>query len=165
MIIMKKIFFTILMLFYILSVQATVIKTGISVESVPNMLFGTWRVSAKLEDTNSFKSFRPQSVDIWELSRVADTIKLNNPFSGANAEISVQTVEGNLIVFSKSLPYDGNKVLTDTVTLRLNKNQFSGINTLKLETFSLIDNHLLKTETASYRISGEKISGDNVIEN
>ena len=61
--------------------------------------------------------------------------------------------------------YDGNKVLTDTVTLRLNKNQFSGINTLKLETFSLIDNHLLKTETASYRISGEKISGDNVIEN
>lgn len=162
---MKKIFFTILMLFYILSVQATVIKTGISVESVPNMLFGTWRVSAKLEDTNSFKSFRPQSVDIWELSRVADTIKLNNPFSGANAEISVQTVEGNLIVFSKSLPYDGNKVLTDTVTLRLNKNQFSGINTLKLETFSLIDNHLLKTETASYRISGEKISGDNVIEN
>ena len=29
----------------------------------------------------------------------------------------------------------------------------------------LIDNHLLKTETASYRISGEKISGDNVIEN
>ena len=162
---MKKIFFTILMLFYILSVQATVIKTGISVESVPNMLFGTWRVSAKLEDTNSFKSFRPQSVDIWELSRVADTIKLNNPFSGANAEISVQTVAGNLIVFSKSLPYDGNKVLTDTVTLRLNKNQFSGINTLKLETFSLIDNHLLKTETASYRISGEKISGDNVIEN
>ena len=162
---MKKIFFTILMLFYILSVQATVIKTGISVESVPNMLFGTWRVSAKLEDTNSFKSFRPQSLDIWELSRVADTIKLNNPFSGANAEISVQTVEGNLIVFSKSLPYDGNKVLTDTVTLRLNKNQFSGINTLKLETFSLIDNHLLKTETASYRISGEKISGDNVIEN
>lgn len=162
---MKKNFFTILMLFYILSVQATVIKTGISVESVPNMLFGTWRVSAKLEDTNSFKSFRPQSVDIWELSRVADTIKLNNPFSGANAEISVQTVEGNLIVFSKSLPYDGNKVLTDTVTLRLNKNQFSGINTLKLETFSLIDNHLLKTETASYRISGEKISGDNVIEN
>ena len=162
---MKKILFTILMLFYILSVQATVIKTGISVESVPNMLFGTWRVSAKLEDTNSFKSFRPQSLDIWELSRVADTIKLNNPFSGANAEISVQTVEGNLIVFSKSLPYDGNKVLTDTVTLRLNKNQFSGINTLKLETFSLIDNHLLKTETASYRISGEKISGDNVIEN
>ena len=53
--------------------------------------------------------------------------------------------------------------MTDTVTIRLNNNEFSGINTLRLESFSLIDNHLMKTETATYHITGEKISGDNVL--
>jgi hypothetical protein len=68
------------------------------------------------------------------------------------------------VVFSKRLPYDDNKILTDTVTIRLNQNTFSGINQLKLEHFSLIDNHLMKTQTATYHIKGEKISGDSVIE-
>ena len=66
--------------------------------------------------------------------------------------------------FSKRLPYDGNKVLTDTVTLRPNENEFSGLNTLRLESFSLIDNHLMKTETAIYQIKGEKIAGESIIE-
>lgn len=147
-----------------LSANATVIEAGVSVEHVPKALLGSWRVNAKLDSTNSPKTFRPQSIDFWNLSRIGDSIKLDNPFSGANAEISVHTVEDTLVVFSKKLPYDGNKVLTDTVTIRLDKNNFSGINTLKLESFSLIDNHLLKTETATYHITGEKISGDNVLE-
>ena len=147
-----------------LSANATVIEAGVSIDHVPKALYGSWRVNAKLDSTNSPKTFRPQSIDFWNLSRVGDAIKLDNPFSGANAEISVHTVEDTLVVFSKKLPYDGNKVLTDTVTIRLDKNNFSGINTLKLESFSLIDNHLLKTETATYHITGEKISGDNVLE-
>ena len=147
-----------------LSANATVIEAGVSIDHVPKALYGSWRVNAKLDNTNSPKTFRPQSIDFWNLSRVGDTIKLDNPFSGANAEISVHTVEDTLVVFSKKLPYDNNKVLTDTVTIRLDKNNFSGINTLKLESFSLIDNHLLKTETATYHITGEKISGDNVLE-
>ena len=146
-----------------LPVQAEVIEAGISLDHVPKALFGSWRVNSKLERTNALKTFRPQSIDFWNLSRVEDTIKLENTFSGAVAEISVQTVEGNLIVFSKRLAYDGNKVLTDTVSLRLNGNEFSGINTLCLEYFSLIDNHLMKTETATYNITGEKLSGDNVL--
>ena len=143
--------------------NATTIEAGISIDHVPKALFGSWRVNAKLDQTNSTGTFRPQSIDFWNLSRVGDTIKLDNPFSGANAEISVHTVEGNIVVFSKKLPYDNNKVLTDTVTLRLNNNEFSGINTLRLESFSLLDNHLLKTETATYHITGEKISGDNIL--
>ena len=66
-------------------------------------------------------------------------------------------------MFSKKLPYDNNKVLTDTVTLRLKDNTFSGINSLTLESYSLIDNHLMKTEYARYLIEGEKIAGDSVI--
>ena len=162
---MKKFIIFIFTIFlFIQSATCETLKAGISVDHVPKTLFGTWRVNAKLDSTNAPKTFRPQSLDVWNLIRMDDKITLDNPFSGAKAEISVQTVEDNLIVFSKRLPYDGNKVLTDTVTIRLNKNEFSGINSLRLEYFSLINNHLMKTETATYHIKGEKISGDNILE-
>ncbi len=138
------------------------LSAGISVEDVPEALFGVWRVIAKLDNTNSYQTFKPQSLDMWNLSRIGDKISLNNPFTGASAEISVKTVEGNLIVFSKKAPYD-NKILTDTIAIRINDNSFSGINTLTLESFSNVDNHLLKTEQARYIIKGEKISGDSVL--
>lgn len=160
---MKKIVLIFLFIFFSLPVNATTLKAGVSIEDVPKALFGSWRVNAKLDTTNSNRTFRPQSVDFWNLSRYQDVIKLDNPFSGASAEISVQTVEGNIVVFSKRLPYDGNKVLTDTVTLRLNENEFSGINSLTLETLSQLDNHVIKTESATYMIKGEKISGDSII--
>ena len=162
---MKKFVTLFLILIFNQAAQASIIEAGVSIEHIPKTLFGSWQVSAKLDKTNSPASFRPQSIDFWNLSRVNDSIKLDNPFSGANAEISVQTVEDNLVVFSKKLPYQGNKVLTDTVTLRLYDNKFSGINSLKLESYSLIDNHLMKTETATYHISGEKISGDSILIN
>lgn len=160
---MKKILLFFLMLFFIPIASATVFEAGISIDLVPKSLFGSWRVNAKLDSTNAPHTFRPQSVDFWDLSRVGDTLKLDNPYTHAVAEVSVQTIEGNLVVFSKRLPYDNNKVLTDTVTLRLDGNKFTGINTLTLEYFSLIDNHLMKTETARYHISGEKIAGDSIL--
>ena len=160
---MKKLLSLIFCLIFSLCVQAEVFQAGVSVNDVPQALFGSWRVNGKLDKTNSFSTFKPQSADLWHLSREGDTIKLDNPFSGANAEISVNTVEGNLIVFTKKVPYNGNKVLTDTVSIRLEGSKFSGINTLILESYSLVDNHLMKTETATYLIQGEKISGDNVL--
>ena len=160
---MKKIFLLIFMFFAIQTAQAAVLEAGVSVEEIPEAFFGSWRVRATLENTNSYSTFKPQSMDFWNLSKVCDRVILDNPFSGANAEISVQTIEGNLVVFSKKLPYDGNKVLTDTVTLRLGENEFSGINSLTLESYSLVDNHLMKTETAIYQIKGEKIAGESII--
>lgn len=161
---MKRIFFTILMLLISSAVFAEdlILSTGVSINEIPKAFFGSWRVTAKLVDTNSYATFKPQSADLWNLSRVGDKITLSNPFSGANAEISVKTVEGNLVVFSKRAPYD-NKVLTDTVTIRLSGNSFSGINYLTLESYSLVDNHLMKTEHAKYTIKGEKISGESVL--
>ena len=160
---MKKILAILICLFFTCSVQAQVLEAGVSIEEVPKALFGSWRVNAKLDSTNSYQTFRPQSIDFWELSRTGDTVTLNNPFSGANSTISVRTVEGNLVVFSKKADYGQNKVLTDTVHIRIDGNKFSGINTLKLESFSLIDNHLMKTETAQYIIKGEKIAGESII--
>lgn len=138
------------------------LKAGVSVNDIPKAFFGSWRVIAKLEDSNSYGTFKPQSIDFWTLSRVGDKVTLSNPFTGANADVSLKTVEGNLIVFSKKAPYD-NKMLTDTITLRLSDNNFSGINTLSLESYSLVDNHLMKTETARYVIKGEKISGESIL--
>ena len=143
--------------------ENVMLSTGISVNDVPKTFFGSWRVTAKLEDSNSYGTFKPQSVDLWNLTRTGEIINLSNPFTGANAEITLRTVEGNLVIFSKKAPYD-NKMLTDTVSIRLEKNNFKGINTLSLETFSLVDGHVLITETARYIISGEKIAGDNIIE-
>lgn len=160
-------FLIILMAVFILPIESkaedTVLSIGVSVNEVPKAFFGCWRIVAKLDDTNAYQTFKPQSVDMWNLTRVGDTITLTNPFTGASADISLRAVEGNLIVFSKKAPYD-NKVLTDTVSLRLDEGKFSGINTLTLESFSLIDKSLLKTENARYLIKGEKVSGESVIE-
>jgi hypothetical protein len=160
---MKRIILTILTFFFALSVNATVLQAGVSVNEVPEELFGSWQISAKLDSTNSPATFKAQGLDFWNLSRMGDVISLVNPISGANSSVSVRTVEGNLIVFSKSANYDSNKVLTDIVTLRINENSFTGINELKLETYSAVDKHILKTETARYVIKGEKVAGKSIL--
>ena len=161
---MKKFLLLLISFFTILSASAEefTLNAGVSINEIPKTFYGSWRVSAKLDNTNSYGTFKPASTDFWTLSREGDKITLSNPFSGATADISIRSVEGNLIVFSKKAPYD-NKVLTDTVTLRLSESSFSGINDLTLESFSLVDNHLMKSEHAKYIIKGEKISGESVL--
>ena len=161
---MKKFLILLVSFFTILSASAEefTLNAGASINEIPKTFYGSWRVSAKLDNTNSYGTFKPASTDFWTLSREGDRITLSNPFSGATANISIRSVEGNLIVFSKKAPYD-NKVLTDTVTLRLSESSFSGINDLTLESFSLVDNHLMKSEHAKYIIKGEKISGESVL--
>lgn len=161
---MKKFFAVCFLLLWCASVKADVLQAGVAIDEVPKSLFGTWRVNAKLDATNSYKSFKPQSVDFWNLSKQDDKLYLENPISGANAYVSIDTVEGNLIVFSRKTPFGNNKFLTDTVNLRIEGDKFSGVNYLKLESFSLIDNHLMKTETAEYLVKGEKVAGENVID-
>ena len=91
-----------------------------------------------------------------------DVIKLSNPFTGAEASVKVDYVEGNLIRFTKTGKYDTNKILTDTVDLKLSGDTFTGINSLVLETYSQIDGTLDKTDTAIYVLNGEKISGESI---
>jgi len=164
---MKKffaVFFTFIMLL-LPCVKAEVIQAGVSIEKVPHTLYGSWRITSKLDTTNAYQTFKPQGTDFWTLTRVNDIITLDNPFTGAKADVSIKSVEGNLISFSRKAAYSDNKLLTDTVTIRIEGNTFSGINYLKLETFSLVDKHILKTETASYIIKGEKIAGESILGN
>ena len=165
---MYKVLLTILLTFITifnpaLSTENMTLSAGVSVNEVPKTLFGNWRVTAKLDNATNYGTFKPQGVDMWTLSKTGDTISLSNPFTGANAQITLKTVEGNLVVFSKKGAYD-NKMLTDTVSLRLDKNTFTGINTLTLESFSLVDGHVIKTDNARYIIKGEKISGENILD-
>lgn len=137
------------------------LKTGISIDKVPKDFYGTWRVSSKLLSTNSEGLFKENSVDLWNLSRTDNVITLDNPFSGAKASITLSSVDGRAIKFKKTGDYDGKK-LTDTVQLVLEKDTFKGVNNLKLDTISTLDGKVIKTEWATYNLTGEKISGENI---
>lgn len=159
--ILKK-FLLFLFLVIGLSVSAETLKAGVSkIGAVPNSFYGNWRVLAKIDKQSGDVYFKPVTVDVWNLSRSGDVINLNNPFTGANASVTVDYVDGNIIRFTKTGKYD-NKTLTDTVDLKLNGDTFTGINTLVLETFSTHDNSLIQKDTALYILKGEKISGSSI---
>jgi hypothetical protein len=148
--------------FFISSAQSYTLKAGISIDKVPKELYGSWRVKSKLLSCNNDSLFNQSSVDIWNLSKAKNVITLDNPFSGAHAFIIVDEVKNNLIKFKKISNYDNSQKLTDTVELILDKNTFTGINKLKIDTISQIDNHVIKSDIATYKLSGEKISGDSL---
>lgn len=145
----------------LLAQESYTIKTGISVEHVPKNFYGTWRVSSRIIDTNNPEIFKEKNVDLWNLSRSGNVIKLENPFSGACASIQIDEVSQTLIKFKKVGDYDRKK-LTDIVKLNLGKETFTGVNNLKLETISEVDGHVVKTEWATYKLTGEKISGASI---
>lgn len=160
---MFKKFLVIFIMMIGVSVSAQTLKAGVSLTgSVPDSFYGNWRVVAKISKQSGSVNFKPQSVDFWNLSRTGDVINLNNPFTGASATVKLDYVEGNVIRFTKTGSYDGNKKLTDTVDLKLIGNTFTGVNYLTLETFSINDNSLIKKDTAIYLLKGEKISGTSI---
>ena len=163
--ILIKISFVILAFFILVitdlcSVQAQEPKvlTGY-VEMVPQSFFGTWRIVSKRIDTDNPAYFKEKSLDLWNLSKSFDVITLSNPFNGARAEIKLDRVETNYIVFTKKGKYD-NKILTDTVEIMLDGDSFTGFNTIKLDTYS--NGKIKKSDTAKYSLKGEKIAGDTI---
>lgn len=68
-------------------------------------------------DTDSV-IFKENNLDLWNLSRLGDVITLCNPFNGAEANITVNSVNGSYIVFRKTGKYSG-KDLTDVVEIKL----------------------------------------------
>ena len=137
-----------------------ILKSGISMD-VPAGFFGTWRVKSSMKMSNAYSTFKSKGVDMWNLSRNGDVINLYNPNTGASANVNIKSVSGNVIIFTKEEKYD-NKKIKDTVTLRLNGNTFTGLDEITLETFSLIDNSLIKSEHAKYDLKGTKVAGVSV---
>jgi hypothetical protein len=144
--------------------NSTVLKTGISVEHVPEALYGTWRVAARLKETNSPETFKPVSADIWNLSRAGNVINFSNPFTGASTSVTVEYLNNNTIRFTRTST-DTRTKLTETIGITLKGDTFVGVDWFTLETFSVRDNtKLIKTETAIYNLKGERISGNSIIE-
>lgn len=139
-----------------------VLKTGVSLENLPKAIFGTWDVVATLEKTSDYSTFKPQTKDVWNLSRKGNVLTLENPFTRAKAEVKVNQIEGNVVVFTRNSAVD-NYVLRDTVTIRINGNSFAGMDDLVYETVSLHDGHVLKRVTAKYLLKGYKISGMSIL--
>lgn len=160
-----KIIFLLFVILIGISVCAEPLKAGVSIDSVPETFYGSWRVVAKIDKQKGDTYFKPIAIDFWNLSRQGNVINLNNPFTGASASVNVDYVEGNIIRFTKTGKYDGNKVLTDTVDLKLEGNTFTGINSLTLETYSTYDNSLIKKDSALYILKGEKVSGVSITGN
>ncbi len=112
-----------------------------------------------LLETDSPFIFKEKNIDLWNLSRLGDVITLSNPFNGAKADITVDSVSEGRIVFTKTSKY-GSKILTDTVNIKLSGDKFEGTDIIKLETYSDVNGKIMKTETAKYSIKGEKIAGN-----
>ena len=161
---MKRVFATILFLCISLFslTYAETIKAGVSVQMVPKAFFGCWQVDAQLEKTNNYGTFKTQSRDLWNLSQTGDVIKLENPFTKASAQVEIKQTEGNVVVFAKTSTYD-NKILRDTVTLRIDGDTFGGYNDITIETLSLYDGHVIKRDTAKYLIKGKKLGGTSIL--
>lgn len=140
-----------------------VIKIGISmIDSVPKELFGTWKVSSILENTDSPKSFQKTGINLWNLSRQGNVINLRNPITGAAAEVVLNVVGSDYIKFSSNLKTD-NMILTDTVEIKIAGDTFSGYNILTMSNYSVSTNKVLNTKQALYKLTGQKISGNNIV--
>ena len=157
---MKKLLVLIVLLLSSAVVFAEVLTGGIEYE-VPVNFFGTWRVSSNLIDTDSPGNFKARNNDIWNLYQKGNVITLTNPFSGATSSVNVDFVNNNVVKFSTKGNFDG-KILTDTVEITISKNEFEGTNIIVLETLSNVDNTVIKTATATYRLKGEKIAGMSI---
>ena len=156
----KLILFLVLILFSCSATLAdTLLKGGVS--KAGEQLFGTWRVYSEILDTNSASIFKANGLDIWNIYEENDVLVLSNPFSGAKAQIIVKTDTDSNLKFVKEGKYN-NKNLTDTVSIQLVGDSFSGTNTLVLETISDVDKTVMKTEYAKYKLTGERIAGQEI---
>lgn len=163
---MKRIFVLIVVILlsaFVYKVSAeTVLKSGVSLEKLPNAILGTWQVNAQLDRTSNYSVFKVQTKDVWNLSRSGNVITLENPFTKAKAVVKVNQIEGNVVVFSRGSTCD-NRVLKDTVTIRIEGDKFAGYDDLVYETLSLHDGHVMKRDTAKYLLKGTKISGMSIL--
>lgn len=167
---MKKFLKTFLILFIItiafipvIAKDTYVLKTGVSIDEVPDAIFGSWSVQAVIVDSSNYRKFKPKSTDLWNISRQGNVLNLSNPFTGASANVSINAAQGNVVSFTRKNHFDNNQVLIDVVTVRLNENTFSGINDIRLEQYSAVNNKLIKSDSARYEIKGQKLSGDSVL--
>ena len=154
---MRKLFILFFLLFFGVSntmAQQPTLLTG-SVTMVPKSFYGTWRVTSQRIEQNS-AIFKEKSLDMWNLSRTGNVITLYNMFNGAKAEISVEDSDQRHVIFTKNGNY-GKKKLTDKADINIDGDYFEGYDYIKIDTY--VGGKIVKTESAKYKIKGEKVGG------
>lgn len=147
-----------ILIFMISPVAAdTVIQGGVSLSNqVPKGFFGTWKVTSTQIYTNNPDLFTDRSTDYWNLSKQDDVITLSNPVSGATASVTVSDVKNNQITFTRSKK-DRNENVTETPTLTLKGENFSGTDRIVIEKYKF--GELVKTDIVEYKIEAVRVSG------
>lgn len=136
----------------------TVIRGGVELsDMVPKGFFGTWKVTSVQTYTNNPLLFTERSTDYWNLSKEDDVITLSNPVSGAVASVTVKDVKNNQITFTRRKK-DRNENVTETPTLTLNGENFSGTDRIVIEKYKY--GELVSTDIVEYKIDAVKVSGD-----
>lgn len=154
---MKKLLILFFLLFFGIGntmAQQPTLLTG-SVTMVPKSFYGTWRVTSQRVDKNS-DIFKEKSLDMWNLSCTGNVITLYNMFNGAKAEINVEDSDQRHVIFTKNGEY-GKKKLTDKADIYIDGDYFEGYDYIRIDTY--VGGKIVKTESAKYKIKGEKIGG------
>jgi len=154
---MKKLFLLLFPFIFlgacIASAETTMLKGSVSM--VPKSFYGTWRVVSERVEQNS-NIFKEKSLDVWNLSRTGDVITLYNMFNGAKAQISVEDSDAKHVIFTKNGKFD-KKTLTDKADINIDGDYFDGYDYIKIDTY--VGGKIVKTQSAKYKIKGEKIGG------
>lgn len=155
---MKKLFFILFLFLFSginsVNAQQPTMLTG-SVSIVPKSFYGTWRVTSVRIEQNA-DIFKEKSLDVWNLSRTGDVITLYNMFNGAKAEINVEDSDDRHVIFTK-YGKSSKKKLTDRADIYIDGDTFSGYDDIKIDTY--VNGKIVKTQSAKYKIKGEKIGG------
>lgn len=130
---------------------------------IPSGLLGTWRVLSKIEETSNPENFKNNMVDIWNISKSGNVIKLCNPIVGVEATVEMDMVKGQIVKFKKVGNYDNYKVI-DVVEITLSENSFVGQNKITLQDIDLASGKVKKEKHARYSLRGDKIYGASIVE-
>lgn len=155
---MKKILLLLMFLcVLILPSFATVIVGNVSItDKVPTEFFGDWKVVSICTKSTNKDYFDTTSVDIWRLTRSGNSIILENPMSGARAQVEVNDIKGNTVKFEKKTYYPDEESL-ETPILTLQGDNFVGVDKISIKTFN--NGKLIKEDYVEYKVKGTRISG------
>jgi hypothetical protein len=132
----------------------TPVLTGIvsEVQELPQGMYGVWKVTGTLLETNSPETYLKNTNDTWVLRKDGSFVTLINPENGASATITVNEVHNDTATFTrKFVGFGQNEV--ERVTLTLDGDSFHGIDIIYMEKAFFGS---IKSYTAKYKITGER---------
>lgn len=141
------------------SAEGMVLKAGVSLsDKVPTGFFGSWKITSVMTYSNNPKIFNEISTDYWNLSKLGDVITLENPMSGAQASVTIEDVRGNQVKFTHVIK-GRSATMTETPTLTLNGENFSGTDKIVVEKYKYGEK--ISSDVVVYKITAEKLSGNS----